>query len=91
MAFAAANVAATSEPRAFSLGPIKCQLMSYTVASGDTSGTITADGLSTISHVQVSGAAGIFSAVPTYSGNVATITFVNPLATRQGAIMVFGK
>lgn len=87
MALSATN--ATNEPRAFSLGPVKAQLINFTVANGDTSGTITADALSSIVFVQVHGVAQ--TAAPSFSGNVITLTFVDPAATRHGSVTVYGK
>lgn len=88
MAFAASNLSA--EPRSFSGGPVKYQLMTWSVGSGDTSGTLTADSLSRIDMVYLSGGLTL-TALPTYSGNVATIAFVNPAATRYGTALVVGR
>lgn len=88
MAFAAVN--STKEPRAFSLGPLKCQILTWSAASGDTSGTVTADKLIGIDHIVLDGGL-VLSAAPTFSGNVATLAFVNPAATVYGTLMVFGK
>lgn len=89
MAFAA--TALTAEPRSFSTGPWKEQLFTYSVASGDTSGTITATGLTTVIHVMIDGVAGIATAAPTFSGNVITLAFADPVATRYGSIRVVGR
>lgn len=89
MAFAA--VASTKEPRSFSLGPVKCQVMTYSVASGDTSGTVTAGALKELYHVIVDGPCGVATAAATFSGNVATLAFVNPAATRYGTIICIGR
>lgn len=75
MAFAA--TASSSEPRSFSLGPVKMQVLTYTALSGDTSGTVTAAALKEIFHVVVDGGMR-HSAAPTFSGNVATLAFVDP-------------
>jgi hypothetical protein len=88
MSFAAAN--STSEARSFSIGPLKAQILTYSVASGDTSGTVTADSLASISHILLDGGL-VLSAAPTFSGNVATLAFVNPAATRYGTVIVCGK
>lgn len=88
MAFAAVN--STGEARSWSLGPVKCQLLDYTCVSGDTSGTITADGLSSIISVVVGGGL-LITAAPSISGNVATITFADPAANRAGTVLVIGK
>lgn len=74
--------ASTQEARSFSIDGIKSQLMTYTVASGDTSGTVTASRLQYIQHI-LDGAGGVlvFSADPTFSGNVATLAFTCPTST----------
>lgn len=88
MAFAA--VVSTVEPRAISMGPLKLQIMTYSVASGDTSGTVTATNMvDRISHIVVDGGLS-FTAAPTFSGNVATLAFADPAATRYGTILVYG-
>ena len=88
MAFAATN--STKEPRSFSLGPVKMQIMTYAAASGDTSGTITADAMTTLMHCVVDGAIHQTTAV-SFSGNVATLTFADPLATITGTILLIGR
>lgn len=88
MSFAATNL--TAEPRSMSIGPMKIQLLTWSVASGDTSGTITCDRLSRVDQVYLSGGLTL-TAAPTYSGNVVTLAFVNPAATRYGTALVFGK
>lgn len=75
MALVATN--STSEPRSFSIGPLKIQILTYTADSGDTSGTVTADALKEVSHIIVSGGMR-HSAAPTFAGNVATLAFVDP-------------
>jgi hypothetical protein len=80
---------ASGESRAFSTGPLKVQLLTLTAASGDTSGTITCPGLSTITHVMISGLT--LTAAPTSSGNVITLAFADPLASIVGAAIVHGK
>lgn len=78
MAFSA--TLSTAEPRAFALGSLKAQLYTYTAASGDTSGTLTAAGLSRVLHVFCDGLLN-HTAAPTYATNVATLAFVVPTAT----------
>ena len=89
MAFTPA--ALTAEPRSFSIGPWKIELQTYSVASGDTTGTITANALSSVSFAMISGPAAVATALPTYSGNAVTLAYVNPAATRYGTIILFGK
>jgi len=88
MAFAA--VASTSEPRGFSVGPQKVQLLTWSCISGDTSGSVTADKLYSVSHILMDGGL-IFNAAPTFSGNVVTLAFNDPAASVYGSIMVVGK
>ena len=88
MAFAA--TASTKEPRSFSIGPVKVQILTYSVASGDTSGTVTADKLTSVDAIFMDGGL-VLTAAPTFATNVATLAFVNPAATRYGTIMVVGR
>lgn len=88
MAFAA--TALTSDAgKAFSIGPKKLQIMTWAVASGDTSGTVTATGLSRIDQIIVSGGLSLTSA-PTYATNVATLAFADPVATLAGTVLCIG-
>jgi len=89
MAFAAA--ASTKEPRSFSIGPYKVQIFTWTAASGDTAGTITATGLTTAEHVLIDGMGKGMSAAPTFSNNVVTLAFADPVANVAGTAIVFGK
>lgn len=86
MAFAAANA---TESRSFSVGPLKIQIMTFSAASADTSGTATFSALQSVEYVIVAGVTQ--TAAPTFSGNVATLAFVDPAATVYGQIIGFGK
>lgn len=88
MAFVATNLSA--EPRSFSIGPVKVQIMTWAAASADTSGTVTADGLSRIDGILIGGGLTQTSAA-TFSGNVATLAFADPAATVVGQLIVFGR
>lgn len=88
MAFSASNAGGVLN-RAYSVGPVKCQKMTFSVASGDTSGTATFDALHSIDHVEVDGV--ILTAATTMSSNTATITFADPLATHYGTITAYGR
>ena len=88
MAFAA--VALTAEPRAYSIGPLKKQILTWSAASGDTSGTITAPGLSSVVSVIMDGGL-ILNAAPTFATNVVTLSFNDPAATVYGTCIVYGK
>lgn len=87
MAFVA--TASTKEPRAFSIGPKKIQILTWAAASGDTSGTVTATGLSRAEHILIDGKI-IQTSAATYSGNVVTLAFADPLATVVGTCIVIG-
>lgn len=87
MAFVATN--ASAEARSWSIGPLKVQILDFSAASGDTSGTVTADALAEVRLVLVGGGI-VQSAVPTYATNVATLTFVDPAATVKGQVMCIG-
>lgn len=88
MSFAAAALTGDMA-RSWSIGPKKMQVMSWSVESGDTSGTVTATALSRIDQVIVGGGLNLTSA-PTYSGNVATLAFADPLATLAGQVICIG-
>lgn len=88
MAFAAVN--STKEPRSFSIGPLKVQIMTWSAASGDTSGTVTADALNEAQHIIIDGLIN-HTAAPTVSGNVVTLAFADPLATVYGTLIVIGR
>lgn len=88
MAFAATM--STEEPRSYSEGPLKKQFFTWTCASGDTSGTITADALTSVVHVMLDGGLS-YTAAPTFSGNVATIAFTDPVANSFGTGVAWGK
>lgn len=70
----------TAEARAFALGELKAQLVTYSAASGATSGTVTADRLSRIMHIFCDGFLK-HSAAPTFATNVATLAFTVPTST----------
>ena len=86
MAITVANV--TAEPRSFSVGPLKQQILDFSAASGATGGTATADALSEVKWCIVAGV--VQTAAPTMSGNVITIAFTDPAATVYGQIIAMG-
>lgn len=88
MAFTASAVSDNGLNRSQSLGPNKMQIMNWTAGNGDTSGTITADALSEVFQIIVTGCTQ--TAAPTYSGNTATIAFTDPAATVYGQIVCIG-
>lgn len=70
MSFVATD--STKEPRSWSVGPVKFQLMTWNAEVTDTSGTITADRLKRLDHILIDGFM-THTAAPTFSGNVATL------------------
>ncbi len=88
MAFAATE--STLEPRAFSIGPQKVQILTWTAISGDTAATITSKRLSSVSHILIDGGL-VLSAAPTFSGAVVTLAFNDPAASVFGTMILVGK
>ena len=74
--------------RAWSLGPFKVEIHTFTAASGDTSGTVTASSLHTVDQVIVTG---LSNCTATYSGKTATLAFADPAADAAGQIIILGK
>jgi hypothetical protein len=62
----------TQEPRSFSKGPVKFQLVNLALISGATSGTVTASNLKEMYHILIPGIKSL-TAAPTFSANVATV------------------
>lgn len=87
MALTSANCVA--EPRAYSIGPLKQQLLTFSCVSGDTSGTITCDKLSQVLFAVVTGLT--HTADPTFSSNVITLAFADPVATVKGQVIAYGR
>lgn len=77
------------EPRSFSIGPVKQQIINLSVASGDTSGVVTAAALSSVGQVIVTGLN--LTAAPVLSGNSITLAFADPLATQHCQLIALGK
>lgn len=86
MAFAAAAVAAL--PRAWSIGPVKVEVQTFTAANADTSGTITAKQLSSVDFAIVTG---LLDVSQTISGKTVTLSFDDPAADAEGQIILIGK
>lgn len=87
MAFVA--TASTTEPRSFSIGPLKVELQTFTAASGDTAGTITASRLAEVKHVIIDGGL-LMDVAPAISGKTVTLSFVDPADDRAGTILLLG-
>ncbi len=90
MTTAAATASTALSYPAFSMGPVKVQIMDVPMISGDTAATATATRLSTVDYAILIGAPAQ-SAVPTYSDNVATFAFADPAATIKCQVILFGK
>lgn len=90
MAFLAVDKADSTRLRVpVSVGPIRQQIMSFTCLSTDTSGTVTADGLTEIQAILIPGL--VLTASATFSGNVATLAFNAPGGTTvAGDLIVMG-
>jgi hypothetical protein len=87
MAFA--STLSTKEARKFSFGgPLKAEIHTFTCGNGDTSGTATAKNLTTVYHCITDGIQ--LTAAPTFSGKVATLTFVDPAANAFGTLILIG-
>jgi hypothetical protein len=90
MSTAAASASTALAYPAFAWGPVKVQIMDIGIVSGDTGATATAANLSKVDYA-ILVATVVQTAVPTYSGNVATFTFTDPVATVKGHVLLFGK
>ena len=88
MAFAATDL--VSEPRSFSLGPLKMQVLTYSALSGDTSGSVVADRLQYATAILIDGGLQQ-TAAATFSGNTVTLAFNDPAASIYGSIVVLGR
>lgn len=77
-----------SSARFISVDATKQQVYSYTIKTGDTSGSFVPDSLKTISHVF---AQGYLSNVDiAITGTTVAFTFSDPGATKTGSILVIG-
>lgn len=75
----------TQEPRSFSVGPIKFQIVNVVALQGATTGTITATRLKEIYHVITPGVKS-HTAAPTFATNVATLAFTVPAETASSQV-----
>lgn len=87
MAFAATRKSIAGSAISHSIGPICCEYYDFTVASADTSGTISSS-LHGITHVELMGLTQ--TALPSVSGSTITLAFVDPAATVKGHARVYG-
>lgn len=65
------------------------EIQEMPLVSGNTTATVTATALSTVDYAIVIGCTQ--TALPTYSGNTATLAFVDPVATIKAVVLLFGK
>lgn len=73
-----------------SIGDVNMEIHDISMASGDTSATATAKALSRVDYA-ILVADVTQTAVPTYSGAVATFTFTDPAATVKGSVILLGR
>jgi hypothetical protein len=87
MAFS--STISTKEPRAFSFGgPLRAEIHTYSAASADVSGTVTAKNLHTVHHCIIDGL--ISTTAPVCSGTTAVLAFADPGATVYGTLILIG-
>jgi len=86
MAFVAAKVDALD--LAWSIGPVKVEVQTFTAANTDTAGTITANHLSRVDLAIVTGLSDVSQ---TISGNVVTLAYDDPGADAEGQILLIGR
>lgn len=79
MAVTSSNLA--SYPQSFARGDLKVQYVNYSMISGATSGTVTADNLIRIMHILLLGGQVRHTSAPTFATNVATLAFTVPAET----------
>lgn len=77
--------------RAMSLGFENMEIQTVAVISGDTGATVTALRLARVDHAIVCGGPVTLTAQPTYSGNVVTLAFTDPAASRFVQVILLGK
>ena len=75
--------------KSHSIGPMKCEYHTFTVASADVSGSITAQSLASVDFAVISGIS--LTSAPTYSGKVVTLAFVDPAASLAGSAILYGR
>ncbi len=79
----------TKEVRKFSFGgPLKAEIHTWTTASADVSGTVTAKNLTTVYHCIIDGVE--HTALPVCSGKTAVLAFADPAATVYGTLILIG-
>lgn len=82
--------ALVGEPRSMSIGPVKIQILNIACATGDTSGTVVADRLSTVFGVAVCSGLKL-TGQPTITGNSCALAFADPVATVAGLVICIGR
>ena len=92
MAFTGTDlVAGAAGTNSFSIGPLKLQILTYTLLSTDTSATVTFDKLNNV-YAVLSDGGFTQSAAATFATNVATLAFTTAAAaTGYGFIIGIGN
>ena len=76
--------------RVHARGNLKEQLVDFTIATGQTSGTIVAPSIANLLMVIV-GTKVVYTAAPTYSGNTATLAFTVATGGTAGTALCIGR
>ncbi len=77
--------------RSMSIGFEKMEIQTVAIVSGDTGATITAKALGRVDCCLVTGGPITLTAQPTYSTNVATLAFTDPVASIFVQVVLLGK
>jgi prolipoprotein diacylglyceryltransferase len=77
----------STQPRAWSIGPYKMEVYSFSIASGDTSVAVTSGSMTSIAFAMISG---VSHTAESISGNTVTWTVVDPAASRLGDVILLG-
>lgn len=86
MAFAAATLT-SDQDRAFSVGPLKIEIQSFSCLSTDTSGTVTAQRLYRVDQVILCASGTLCqTSAPSISGVTATLAMSDPAAACTGYV-----
>lgn len=87
----AVGTAAGLVPVSWSVGPHKQEVQLINIISGDTGATITATNLSRVDQALPLMSGVTLTAQPTISGNVVTLAFTDPAASRYCQIILLGR
>lgn len=90
MSIAASSVTTKLGAPKRSIGDIMMEIHDISIVSGDVGATATGSQMSRVDYAILIADVSQ-SAVPTYSGSVATFTFADPVATVKGSVILFGR